>query len=51
VFPFTMELRRVFEDQHEVAERLKHERVIPRFVFCYTAGKKTGKRITPSGIQ
>src|ERR1035437_4647902 len=35
VFPFTSALRRILEDQQQVAETLKRERdVIPRYVFC-----------------
>ena len=52
VFPFTAELRRVFEDQQAIAERLKREsETIVRYVFCYTAGQKAGKRITESGFN
>ncbi|MDO8795071.1 MAG: site-specific integrase [Vicinamibacterales bacterium] len=50
-FPFTTELRRVFEDQQKVAESLKREGEIARFVFCYTVGKKAGKQITESGFN
>jgi hypothetical protein len=52
LFPFTTDLRRVLEDQQAVAERLKRENgTIARYVFCYTKGKKTGKRITESGFN
>lgn len=51
VFPFTSELRRVFEDQQKVADQLKREGTITRVVFCYTKGKKAGQRITESGFN
>ena len=52
VFPFTSALRRILEDQQQVAETLKRERdVIPRYVFCYTAGQKAGQWITESGFN
>jgi integrase len=51
VFPFTRELRRVLDDQQQVAETLKQDGVIPRYVFCYTTGKKTGQRFTASGFH
>ena len=52
VFPFTTELRRILEDQEKVADTLKREQgVIARHVFCYTNGKKTGKRVTESGFD
>lgn len=50
-FPFTKELRRTLEAQQKVAEQLQRAGTIPRFVFCYTTGKKTGKRITASGFD
>src|SRR5262249_61169475 len=50
VFPFTAELRRVFEGQQAMADRLKKAGTIVRHVFCYTTGQKTGKRITASGF-
>jgi integrase len=52
VFPFTTELRRVLDAQQKLADRLKREtETIVRFVFCYSNGKKTGKRITESGFN
>ena len=52
VFPFTSELRRILEDQRKVADTLKREQgIIARHVFCYTKGKKAGKRITDSGFN
>jgi integrase len=52
VFPFTRELRRVLDDQHAVAERLKREHgTIARYVFCHTHGKKAGQRITEGGFN
>jgi integrase len=52
VFPFTRELRQILERQQEVAEALKRERdIITRFVFCFTVGRKAGKRITDSGFN
>ena len=51
VFPFTTELRRVLVDQQKVADALKAQGIVPRFVFCYTQGKKAGKRITVSGFH
>src|SRR5262245_533849 len=52
VFPFTRELRQILERQQEVAELLKRERgIIARYVFCFTVGKKAGKRITDSGFN
>jgi integrase len=51
IFPFTTELRRVFEDQQQVAERLKKAGIITPYVFFYTVGKKAGKQITESGFN
>ena len=51
VFPLTSELRRVLEDQQQVAERLKKTGVITPYVFFYTTGKKTGQQITESGFN
>ena len=35
-----------------MAERLTREQgIIARYVFCYTRGQKTGKRITESGFH
>ncbi len=51
VFPFTSELRRVLEDQQQVAEGLKKAGIITPYVFFYTVGKKTGKQITESGFN
>jgi integrase len=51
VFPFTAELRRVLEDQEKAADRLKKSGVITPFVFFYTFGQKSGKRITESGFH
>ena len=50
-FPLTTALRRVLEDQQTVAERLKRDGTITRFVFCYPTGKKLGQRITESGFN
>jgi integrase len=46
-----MDLRRVLEDQRAIADGLKREGTITRFVFCYTIGKKAGERITESGFH
>ena len=46
VFPFTAELRRILEEQQQVADALKQRGVIARYVFCYSAGQKAGQRIT-----
>jgi integrase len=52
VFPFTRALRRLLEDQQQVAETLKRERdIMARSVFSYTHGKKAGQRITESGFN
>jgi site-specific recombinase XerD len=51
VFPFTTELRRVLEDQEQVADALTQRGVIARYVFCYTAGQKAGQRITEGGFN
>lgn len=51
VFPFTTELRRVLDQQQAVATQLKQQGLIPRYVFCFTEGKKAGKRITESGFH
>jgi integrase len=52
VFPFTSELRRIFDEQQKIADRLKRELgVITRHVFCYEKGKKAGKQITESGFH
>ena len=52
VFPFTMELRRVLDDQQTIAETVKREQgIILRYVFCYTTGQKAGQRITESGFN
>ena len=51
VFPFTTELRRLFDDQHHIAEDLKRTRgIIARYVFCYTDGPKAGQRISESAF-
>ena len=52
VFPFTRELRRVFEDQQTIADDLTRARgLLARYVFCYPTGKKAGQRITESGFN
>jgi integrase len=52
VFPFTTELRRILEEQQRVASHIAQEAgTIVRYVFCYTTGQKTGKRITDSGFN
>jgi integrase len=51
VFPFTTELRRVLEDQQQVADTLKQQGVIARYVFFYTTGQKAGQRITEGGFN
>jgi integrase len=52
VFPFTLELRRVLEDQKALADKLKKENgIIARYVFFRPSGKKVGKRITESGFN
>jgi integrase len=52
VFPFTRELRRVLEEQHEVAKQWERAHgPILRHVFCYTTGPKAGQRITESGFN
>jgi integrase len=52
VFPFTSALRRVLDDQQQVAETLTREQgILPRYVFCYTTGQKAGQRITASGFN
>jgi integrase len=48
VFPFTTELRRVLNDQLRIADSLKAQGIVPRFVFCYTTGARGGKQITTS---
>jgi integrase len=51
-FPLTRDLRRVLDDQLNIAQHLTRERGIPtRFVFCYTVGEKAGQRITESGYN
>jgi integrase len=52
VFPFTTELRRILEGQQRMASRIAQEAgTIVRYVFCYTSGQKTGKRVTDSGFN
>ena len=52
VFPFTSALRRVLDDQQQVAETLTREQgILARYVFCYTTGQKAGQRITASGFN
>jgi integrase len=47
VFPLTRELRRILDDQQQIAARLTRERgIIVRYVFCHTIGKKAGQRIS-----
>ena len=51
-FPLTRELRRVLEDQQTIADDLTRQRgLVARYVFCYTTGKKAGRRITESGFN
>jgi integrase len=47
VFPFTTELRRVLDEQQKVADTLKRERTITRFVFCYTTANVHGELLNP----
>ena len=50
-FPLTTALRRVLEDQQQIAEDLKRARgVIARYVFCYTDGPKAGQRVSESAF-
>ena len=59
VFPFTVELRRILEEQRRLADRVRRERgMIPRYVFFHVVemkggqlGKKSGARITTSGFD
>jgi len=51
VFPFTADLHRVLIDQQRLAEALQGHGVIARTVFCYTAGRKAGQRISESGFN
>ena len=52
VFPFTRALRRVLDEQQQVAVKLHQEHgTLVRYVFCYTRGQKTGQRITESGFN
>jgi integrase len=52
VFPFTKELRQLLERQQAMADSLKRERgIIALYVFCFTIGRKAGKRITDSGFN
>ena len=50
-FPLTRELRRVLEDQQQIAEDLTARGIIARYVFCYTLGERAGRRITESGFN
>ena len=51
-FPLTRDLRRVLEDQQQIADHLQRARgLIARYVFCYTIGTKAGQRITESGFN
>ena len=50
-FPLTTALRRVLDDQQQVAEDLQRARgLIARYVFCYTDGAKAGQRISESAF-
>jgi integrase len=50
VFPFTRALRGVLERQQAVAEALTRDRgILTPYVFCYTIGRKAGRRVTDSG--
>ena len=52
VFPFTIELRRVLEQQQEIADTLRTERgVTARYVFCQVSGVKAGQRLSVSGYS
>ena len=47
VFPITIELRRILDDQQMIAAALKKERgLITRHVFCFTKGVKAGQGVT-----
>jgi integrase len=48
VFPFTMELRKILEGQHQIAEELRAKGVNTRFVFCHIVRQKAGQRISLS---
>jgi integrase len=37
--------------QAQVAETLKQQGIIARYVFCYVTGEKAGKRITEGGFN
>ena len=50
-FPLTRGLRRVLEDQQQIADDLTRGGILARYVFCYTTGKKAGQRITESGFN
>ena len=45
VFPLTAALRTILDAQHTIADTLTAQGLTPRYVFCYTAGKKAGERI------
>ena len=52
VFPITKHLRRIFEAQQQVADRLQRTHgTIVRHVFCFTEGERAGQRITESGFN
>ena len=58
VFPFTVDLREILEEQRRQADRLREKGLIARYVFFHfveikdgTLGKKSGERITPSGFD
>jgi integrase len=47
VFPMTVELRRILEDQRATADQLERDRgVRPSHVFCYTSGPRVGQPIS-----
>jgi integrase len=45
VFPLTAALRTILDAQQTLADALTAQGLTPRYVFCYTAGKKAGERI------
>jgi integrase len=52
VFRFTSALRRLLDDQQQVAETLKRERgTIALYVFCYTTDQKAGQGFTEGGFN
>ena len=52
MFPITIELRRILDDQQTIAATLKRERgLIARHVFCFTKGAKAGQGVTEGGYN